>query len=104
MACLQNLLILLVLSRIGLAVASPVAVCLAPQIKAGPQPPPRMPTPYVRSGSPDRVIVFIHGIFGSPEDTWRCAKGQSWPQLLLKDDAFTGADIYLARYATAYAG
>lgn len=58
---------------------------------------------YVRSGNKDRVIVFVHGVFGGPE-TWNCRSGQSWPKMLADDDVFKGADIYVTSYDTPYFG
>jgi hypothetical protein len=30
---------------------------------------------YERNDKKDRVIVFVHGIFGSARDTWACPRG-----------------------------
>jgi hypothetical protein len=38
----------------------------------------------------DRVIVFVHGLFGNEDDTWRYSPGVYWPKLLLTDQAFQG--------------
>jgi pimeloyl-ACP methyl ester carboxylesterase len=59
---------------------------------------------YVREEHNTRVIVFVHGIFGTAESTWTCPTGQSWPRLLLRDDVFKAADIYIASYPTPYVG
>jgi pimeloyl-ACP methyl ester carboxylesterase len=59
---------------------------------------------YERQGSPDRVIVFVHGIFGSSTATWTCSRDVSWPKLFKDDDAFKGSDIYVAGYDTPYLG
>jgi len=59
---------------------------------------------YARSGNPDRVIVFVHGIFGNPSDTWNCSPNISWPKLIQDDDAFQRSDIYVAGYDTPYFG
>jgi len=55
---------------------------------------------YERHESKDRVIVFVHGFFGSPSDTWTCPKGAFWPNLLLRDADFNDSDIYVAAYNT----
>jgi pimeloyl-ACP methyl ester carboxylesterase len=53
----------------------------------------------------DRVIVFVHGIFGNANETWKCDRtGVSWPKLILSDDAFKDADVYVAAYRTPYFG
>ena len=59
---------------------------------------------YERTGSSDRVIVFVHGIFGNSKDTWNCSSTVSWPKLILQDDAFKGSDVYVAGYDTPYFG
>ncbi len=59
---------------------------------------------YARTGNPDRVIVFVHGIFGSPDDTWNCSSSVSWPKLIQDDDALQRSDIYVAGYDTPYFG
>src|SRR2546425_6348307 len=46
----------------------------------------------------DRVIVFVHGIFGDANGTWRSLSGVYWPKLLLSDRAFDDYDIYVANY------
>jgi tetratricopeptide (TPR) repeat protein len=46
----------------------------------------------------DRVIVFVHGIFGNAGRTWTAPTGAYWPRLLLGDDAFHDFDVYVANY------
>jgi pimeloyl-ACP methyl ester carboxylesterase len=55
---------------------------------------------YIRRGNPDRVLVFVHGIFGNPEDTWTFPPDTYWPDLVAQDDAFRDTDIYVAGYDT----
>jgi pimeloyl-ACP methyl ester carboxylesterase len=60
---------------------------------------------YLRNDKKDRVIVFVHGIFGSPLDTWKCAHGDFyWPKALLSDPAFNDSDVYIAAYDSPYMG
>jgi hypothetical protein len=51
-----------------------------------------------------RVIVFVHGMFGDSEGTWRNANGAYWPRMLLDDKIFDDSDIYVAAYPTSLAG
>ncbi|MGA7558774.1 MAG: alpha/beta hydrolase [Terriglobales bacterium] len=52
----------------------------------------------------DRVIVFVHGLFGNADDTWRYSPGVYWPKLLLTDESFKDTDIYVANYDSPYLG
>jgi pimeloyl-ACP methyl ester carboxylesterase len=52
----------------------------------------------------NRVIVFVHGLFGTASDTWTSSEGAYWPQLLLDDTAFNDSDIYVASYESPYFG
>jgi pimeloyl-ACP methyl ester carboxylesterase len=45
------------------------------------------------------AIVFVHGVLGD-ESTWTNSAGVSWPSLLLRDNAFSAANIYVASYPT----
>ncbi len=63
-----------------------------------------IPSRYVRSENNQRVIVFVHGIFGNAKDTWTCPTGAYWPELLQTDDAFKSYDIYVVGYETPYLG
>ena len=60
----------------------------------------------VTTGGPykERVIVFVHGIFGDADGTWRYSPSVYWPSLLLADDAFRDSDVYVASYPTPYLG
>jgi len=50
-----------------------------------------------------RAIVFVHGVFGSADSTWRNSKtGVTWPDLLLTDQDFDGYSIYLLHYPTSW--
>lgn len=60
---------------------------------------------YERNDKKDRVIVFVHGIFGSAQDTWACPRGDFyWPKALLKDPAFADSDVYVAAYDSPFFG
>ena len=50
--------------------------------------PPKPFSHYERRDGKDRVVVFVHGIFGDLKGTWTCPTGVSWPKLILADNAF----------------
>ena len=49
----------------------------------------------------ENVIIFVHGVFGNPADTWGTA-GNTWPQLVEGDNSFNDFDILLLNYYTTY--
>ena len=52
-----------------------------------------------------RVIVFVHGLFGNAADTWTNSQSHAyWPKLLLSDPAFDDSDVYVAAYSSPYRG
>jgi hypothetical protein len=59
---------------------------------------------YERNENKDRVVVFVHGIFGNATDTWTCPKGGYWPKMLLSDKAFDDSDVYVVAYSSPYLG
>jgi len=60
-------------------------------------------TRYLRRTNADTVIVFVHGVFGGSVGTWTNSEsGAYWPKLLLEDDTFKAADVYVYSYATPY--
>ena len=60
---------------------------------------------YERNDKKDRVIVFVHGIFGSARDTWACPHGDFyWPRALLTDPAFADSYVYVAAYDSPFFG
>jgi len=62
-----------------------------------------VPSHYERNEGKERVIVFVHGVYGSAAGTWTCAStGMTWPKLLLNDPTFTNTDIYVAQYPTHF--
>ena len=63
------------------------------------------PSHYIRRTNADTVIVFVHGIFGGSIGTWTNSETHAyWPNLLLDDPAFKGADVYVYSYSTPYFG
>lgn len=51
----------------------------------------------------DGVIIFVHGLFGDADGTWRLdSKHSSWPELAAKDSDFASDDVYVVGYATPY--
>lgn len=61
------------------------------------------PSRYERNDGKQRVIVFVHGIYGTAADTWTCARtGQTWPKMLLSDPHFANTDVYVVQYPTHF--
>lgn len=58
----------------------------------------------VPNGSKDRVLVFVHGIYGSTSGTWRAPNGVYWPALVSQDPQFSDSDVFVAGYPTPYTG
>lgn len=59
---------------------------------------------YIRDGHKDRVIVFVHGLYGDATESWACKRSPSWQTMMLDDPAFSDADIYVAGFATPRRG
>lgn len=56
---------------------------------------------FVAEGRGDRLVVFVHGIGGSADGTWRHPGTSAWwPELLAADPALSGFDVYVAGYFT----
>lgn len=54
---------------------------------------------YKRGGQ--SVLIFIHGVLGSPDGTWKNEEtGNYWPELVLRDTAFKNFDVYVVGYNT----
>lgn len=63
------------------------------------------PSHYVRRTNSDTVIVFVHGVFGGSIGTWKNPQnGAYWPNLLLDDETFKKADVYVYSYSSPYLG
>jgi pimeloyl-ACP methyl ester carboxylesterase len=52
----------------------------------------------------DRVIVFVHGIFGDATSTWTSPGKVYWPKLVLGDSAFDDSDVHVANYESPVLG
>lgn len=60
---------------------------------------------YVRHEPGNRVvIVFVHGVFGDAKTTWTSSNRTYWPDLLLKDPHFNGADVFVYSYPSPALG
>ncbi len=74
----------------------------------GPGPGATLPTEiksgYIRDGSHNRfaAVVFVHGIFGTKEDTWVGVRGKpTFPELLADDEALKDkVDVFVFEYFT----
>ncbi len=62
--------------------------------------------PWVRrTDKTDIAIVFVHGLFGDARSTWTNVNTHKfWPEMLTKDQAFDGANIYCYEYRTPKTG
>ena len=58
---------------------------------------------FVRDNSQEKVVVFIHGITGDADKTWRNKESEAyWPTLLTEDPDFAEFDIYVVSYPSPY--
>jgi pimeloyl-ACP methyl ester carboxylesterase len=47
----------------------------------------------------DKVIVFVHGVFGDPKSTWTNSDtGTYWPELIAHDPQFADFDVFVASF------
>jgi pimeloyl-ACP methyl ester carboxylesterase len=51
-------------------------------------------------GSSQKLILFVHGLFGDPISTWTNDNGQSWMGLMAGDPAFRDFTVATIRYDT----
>jgi pimeloyl-ACP methyl ester carboxylesterase len=52
-----------------------------------------------------RAIVFIHGIHGNSDDTWRVSpSGPNWPDVMQTDSQFADATIFKVGYPSPFFG
>ena len=54
-----------------------------------------------RNSHAQRVIVFVHGIFGDGDSTWRNANQTYFPDLVANDEAFEHADVWVHDFPSA---
>lgn len=84
-----------------------VLQCDTAHVFAAPSPP--LASHYLRPPNPggpfkERVIVFVHGLLGDADNTWRYSSEVYWPELLLTDHAFDDSDVYVVNYHTQIFG
>ena len=80
-----------------LALAALVTAC------ATAAPPTTTPSRFIAEGGGDRLVVFVHGIAGDSESTWRNREtGAYWPELLATDPAMAGFDVYVIGFASPF--
>ena len=55
------------------------------------------------TGKNKKLVVFVHGIFGSAAATWGNPKKDTfWPAMVANDTRFSEYDIYLVNYRAPY--
>ncbi len=50
----------------------------------------------------DKLIVFVHGVFGDPASSWTNQAGVSWPDLIKGDERFRGFTVATYRYDSPF--
>lgn len=55
---------------------------------------------FIKQTNNDKIIVFVHGVFGDAISTWTSTEsGAYWPQLIADDvDIFGGVDVFVANF------
>src|SRR5262245_6823228 len=54
-----------------------------------------------RDPNNSKVLVFIHGVTGTPTETWtNLEKNVYWPNLVKEDKHFDGYDVFALSYLT----
>jgi pimeloyl-ACP methyl ester carboxylesterase len=60
---------------------------------------------FVAERGSARLVVFVHGVGGDADRSWRNAITNTyWPELLASDPAMKGFDVYVAAYASPLLG
>lgn len=57
-----------------------------------------------RIAGSDKLIIFVHGIFGDPESTFTSSGNPSWPKLMADDQASLSDGVSLSKFDTAMYG
>lgn len=71
-------------------------------LPAASPPRPSQPSRYVRPEGQKRVFVFIHGILGDSDSTWKNRNGAYFPELLAADPQLPASDVYVYEYPTRF--
>ncbi|HEV7570957.1 MAG TPA: alpha/beta fold hydrolase [Thermoanaerobaculia bacterium] len=88
-----------------------ISLCITSCSTIAPPPPPPPESHWVPRGDGwaprqhgvNGVVIFVHGLFGDADGTWRFdSKHASWPELVAKDSDFASDDVYVVGYATSY--
>jgi pimeloyl-ACP methyl ester carboxylesterase len=56
---------------------------------------------YIRDQNSDKVIIFVHGLFGDSVNTWTNGSAY-WPEMITKDHDFDGVDVFVYQYPTSF--
>lgn len=52
-----------------------------------------------------KVMVFVHGVIGTAEDTWNNSQENIfWPEIIANDERFNSYDLFIVSYYTPLAG
>ena len=58
---------------------------------------------YKQTASTTKLIIFVHGLFGSTADTWGDPrKNTFWPEMVKNDSTYRDSDIYLINYRSPF--